>query len=89
MIQNCTCDDGPFFAAWQLAVGEYTKRQLSDPNDKLPALAGLAEAFSQVREDQYSAGLWRRRLIHDLMWEAKPRPKKAGEPQHRPSWRAP
>ncbi|RYE97946.1 MAG: HET domain-containing protein, partial [Oxalobacteraceae bacterium] len=34
---------------WQSLITEYTSRQLTYPNDKLPALAGLATAFEVSR----------------------------------------
>lgn len=90
MMSQCTCEDGTFFAIWQQALGRYTARDLSDPADKLPAFAGFAEVCSRVRADQYLAGLWRRRLIHDMMWTARPPPLSAPKPdQRRQAWRAP
>lgn len=91
MIAKCTCEDGPFFATWQQAVSDYTQRQLTEPADKLPAFSGLAEAFSRLRNDQYLAGLWRRRLVHDLMWSTRPPGVSRFGPKTntRHNWRAP
>ncbi|KAK4541056.1 hypothetical protein LTR36_008281 [Oleoguttula mirabilis] len=57
---------------------------MSHPADKLPAFAGLAEAFARARDDVYLAGLWKRRLVHDLMWEAR-----TNRETRRHAWRAP
>lgn len=93
MITHCTCDGGKFFAAWQIAVAEYTSRRLSEPTDKLPALAGLAQMFFESRTDKYLAGLWRSRLIHDLMWKSEidlQAPKgDVNKGRRRHAWRAP
>jgi hypothetical protein len=59
MIEGCTCEDGRFFATWQLVVKDYTSRQMSEPGDKLPAFSGLAEAFARAKKDVYLASLWK------------------------------
>lgn len=84
MISTCTCEDGKFYSIWQQAVGYYSRRRLSEPTDKLPAFAGFVEACARSRKDEYLAGLWRRRVVHDLMWRSK-----GPSDRKRPPWRAP
>ncbi|KAF8848721.1 HET-domain-containing protein [Acephala macrosclerotiorum] len=43
---------------WDEIVGMYSQRQLSYLEDKLTALAGVAEAFSSQANTKYLAGLW-------------------------------
>ena len=59
--------------SWESIVQTYTQRDLTYGSDKLVALAGIAEAASQlmgVPKDSYLAGLWRCDLIVDLLWRA-------------------
>lgn len=54
---------------WQVLVTDYSARDLSRPEDKLPALAGLAQAFlEQMPDNSYLAGLWMRTLLDDILW---------------------
>ena len=57
---------------------EYTARSLSNPMDKLPAIAGLRQ-LAQERmignnfdPGQYLAGLWSNDFIDGLLWRAMP-----------------
>jgi hypothetical protein len=44
-------------------------RELSFPDDRLPALSGLAHKMSQTLVDgDYLAGLWRRDLLRGILW---------------------
>ncbi|RYP59861.1 hypothetical protein DL770_010128 [Monosporascus sp. CRB-9-2] len=73
--------------AWLAVVFMYTFRNISVPSDRLVALAGVAEQFHLVYNDQYLAGLWRRTLLFDLLWESS---SAIGRPQPRPKgYRAP
>ncbi|KAK5651120.1 hypothetical protein OQA88_13259 [Cercophora sp. LCS_1] len=67
--------------AWPKVVEEYTRRKLSFPEDKLPALAGLAHRLGEGSNEspeegnragkpvtEYLAGLRWRRVIADLCW---------------------
>jgi Heterokaryon incompatibility protein (HET) len=42
---------------WRFVVGGYTRRKLSMPSDRLPALAGVAQKFKEAWGDEYYAGL--------------------------------
>ncbi|KAH8597052.1 heterokaryon incompatibility protein-domain-containing protein [Bisporella sp. PMI_857] len=79
-------------SSWALIVERYSKRSLTRPSDKLPALSGLASSFHKSMEssdsaaDDYVAGLWRRNLIDYLYWFPKKR-KGVRPPAYRaPSW---
>ena len=38
--------------------------------DRLPAFSGIAQLFVEVTGDEYVAGLWRSRIIDQLVWQA-------------------
>jgi Heterokaryon incompatibility protein (HET) len=59
---------------WQYLVRQYTSRAITDPNDKLPALSGIAAEFQRLSGDEYLAGLWRSTLPHSLLWHQLPAP---------------
>lgn len=60
------------FQVWYTAVQEYTRRSLTYPSDKLPAVGGMAKRFHEITGDTYLAGLWKSNLAHDLMWHTNP-----------------
>ncbi|KAF2729073.1 HET-domain-containing protein, partial [Polyplosphaeria fusca] len=69
---------------WHRLVGTYSRRAISYPADKLPAISAVAAVFSKLTKDEYLAGLWRSNLARDLLWTT---PEAA---THRPkTWRAP
>ncbi|KAM0430119.1 hypothetical protein ACHAPT_006125 [Fusarium lateritium] len=43
---------------WSLITEEFSRRKLTHPGDKLPALAGIALELSAVKPGNYVAGLW-------------------------------
>ncbi|CAG8948843.1 hypothetical protein HYFRA_00001966 [Hymenoscyphus fraxineus] len=54
---------------WYQTIGEYLKRQLSYPTDRLPAIASLAKEFQKLNGgDTYCAGIWRSDMIRGLCW---------------------
>ncbi|KAL6823390.1 heterokaryon incompatibility domain-containing protein [Trichoderma camerunense] len=57
-----TCKD------WMNIVEEYTKRDLTHSADKLPAISGIAEYWSNQSGDSYIAGLWASHLPLALLW---------------------
>ena len=55
---------------WQTVIASYTKRQITNVKDKLPALSGVAKSFKQAGMGTYLAGLWLKDLSYHLMWQA-------------------
>jgi Heterokaryon incompatibility protein (HET) len=53
---------------WISLVGEYSKRKLSEPNDKLRALSGLATEFYNISHDDFYAGIWKTKMTEQLLW---------------------
>jgi hypothetical protein len=53
---------------WPVAVYEYTLGSLSNLDDRLPAIAGIASEFQSLTGDVYIAGLWMSCLVPELQW---------------------
>jgi hypothetical protein len=53
---------------WISLVQDYSRRQLTVPHDKLPALAGLARILAEKTGDDYFAGVWAAHIFEDLFW---------------------
>jgi hypothetical protein len=47
---------------WSCLARDYCSRLLTEPEDKLPALSGLASEFQRIYGDDYLAGLWKSSL---------------------------
>ncbi|KAF5588741.1 uncharacterized protein FSUBG_11400 [Fusarium subglutinans] len=76
---------------WERLVDVYSRRHLTNPADKLPALSGLAQERKKVRGGVYLAGLWLDSLMYDLCWyRVKNDEVTPGDLGHRPPcYRAP
>jgi hypothetical protein len=78
---------------WSEVVRIYTMCSLTQPGDKLIACAGLAKRIAAVSRDEYVAGLWRRQLEYQLLWEvaanAFPRRRQIGDTSRPERYRAP
>ena len=57
---------------WMRVVEAYSRCQLTKPDDKLPALSGIAKRMSVILGDDYVAGMWRRYLASELIWFVEP-----------------
>jgi hypothetical protein len=53
---------------WLRTVKEMSSRILTFPDDKLPALSGVAAEFSRMTGSKYLAGLWDVDLHRGLLW---------------------
>jgi len=79
---------------WKLAVERYSTTNLTKPEDKLIALAGIAQLMSNRigKKVLYVAGMWETYLASQLLWRVNPKYEEQTYkyPQRRPSkWRAP
>lgn len=54
--------------SWESILKEYSQRELTREEDRLPALAGLAARYAQETGYTYLAGLWREELPRSLLW---------------------
>ncbi|KAI1413044.1 HET-domain-containing protein [Hypoxylon sp. FL1857] len=57
---------------WLSLIENYTMRNLTVPEDKLTALAGVARAIAEETGDRYYAGLWAKHFMEDLCWRMYP-----------------
>jgi hypothetical protein len=75
------------YNTWYQAIQEYSRCEMSLPEDKLPAISGLAIKLSETIQDRYIAGLWLRDISRGLMWSTWPFLKvKRSEVWRAPSW---
>lgn len=64
---------------WDDICEDFSTRNLSYNQDKLPALAGLAKEFgTRCPSDTYLAGLWSSRIPQQLLWDVIHRVKVGG-----------
>lgn len=66
-------------------MSEYTKRGLTKPSDKLPAISGLARQVPAIFNTKYCAGLWESGVRHDLDWVVSG-PSEPLDTYRAPSW---
>ena len=57
-----------FATLWRCIITEYSGRLLTDPDDKFPAISGLARKFYDYTGQTYCAGLRQGSLLDDLLW---------------------
>jgi hypothetical protein len=66
------CRDEPttrrFYYLWQRFRIAYTTCFLTNGNDVLVALSGIAQEIATYTQDEMIAGLWKRYLIEELCW---------------------
>lgn len=78
------------WSTWKEILAEYTRRSITNPADKLVALAGVADAFQRCwpHDTEYLAGLWRHTLARDLTWHRVGSSARHTRPQdyRAPSW---
>lgn len=61
------------YMEWRLMIiPNYTRRRLTIPSDRLPALSALANIVANSSGDEYIAGIWRADLTIGLAWRAGP-----------------
>lgn len=60
--------EGDSMFAWDQIVEYYSNRQLTNGEDKLVAVSGLAKEMRLILEDEYLAGIWRKTLPWGLLW---------------------
>ena len=62
----------PAHAVWQRALSSYTHASLTNSEDKLIALAGIAGELSPILFNSYVAGLWKEYMATELLWYVNP-----------------
>jgi hypothetical protein len=73
---------------WLYLVDNYSSRELTIFEDRLPALAGIASELQNIWKDTYLAGMWQNCLIRQLGWQRNDYILKdlPPEPFRSPSW---
>jgi len=72
---------------WARMVEDYSSRHLTRPEDKGPAIQGLANEMKRHIKSPYIAGLWYINLPLDLLWQRAPWNTCTRTPSYRaPSW---
>jgi hypothetical protein len=56
------------YRVWTSLVENYTRRKLTYPEDRLPAIGGIAQKLRDAWEDEYYAGIWKGSFIDLLAW---------------------
>lgn len=54
---------------WELIVQMFCRCYLTKSSDRLAAIAGMASQASNLLNDEYLAGVWKRQLPHGLLWK--------------------
>lgn len=57
--------------SWEKLVEEFTSRDITRMEDRLPAMSGLAQKMQQKTRDTYHAGLWEKNLKNELLWQVR------------------
>jgi len=78
---------GEDFISWQVIVEDFTSRELTQFEDRLPVLAGIAARYSRVvNSGRYLAGLWAGNLEKDLLWRRGEAEARMPEPNRHTTW---
>ena len=65
-------EEATMLEAWDEILALYTDRLLTNPQDKLPALSGLATRFQARLQSDYCAGIWGGQYFpRGLLWHGK------------------
>ncbi|KAK4233393.1 heterokaryon incompatibility protein-domain-containing protein [Achaetomium macrosporum] len=59
---------GRWNGGWLGLIEDYTQRNMTRCDDKLPALSGVASFVARSTNDTYYAGLWKSHILEDLAW---------------------
>jgi hypothetical protein len=69
IIHGCRLESGEVEERWLEIVEEFSTMELTNSQDKLPALSAIAKQIQQFRpNDKYLAGLWYDTMLGDLFW---------------------
>lgn len=65
-------NDNNIYEQWYRLIGIYTRLSLTNPTDKLAAVAGIAQQVQLRTGDTYLAGLWKSNIRRGLQWWSNP-----------------
>jgi len=75
-----------FFTTWDTVISGYSKLTLTEPSDRLHAVAGLANIAKLSIPGRYLSGIWEFDLGDGLFWRPANYPMERGEDRFAPSW---
>jgi hypothetical protein len=79
--------DSYIYDCWHKTIENFTSRNLTYEDDRLPAIAGVAKRLGMTTDDSYHAGLWRRDMLPSLLWYHRPStPRNTTKSARAPSW---
>jgi hypothetical protein len=87
-LLNGTTTDGvksDAMTTWSRLVAQYSRRALTESNDRLPAIAGIAIAMQKISKYTYIAGIWKEDL-RGLLWTKAFNQPLGPSPYLAPSW---
>jgi heterokaryon incompatibility protein (HET) len=70
---------------WTSIVTLYSQRRLTEPEDRLNALAGVASELAVLWKDEYIHGMWKSDIINFLAWDVS-KPSRPERSSRAPSW---
>ncbi|KAK6381002.1 hypothetical protein LTS17_005203 [Exophiala oligosperma] len=80
-------DQSMLFQVWTSLVAHYSLRNLTFPDDKLLAIAGISKLFGRIMRDEFVGGLWHRHFLEGLLWYIRPKTRTRAPLEYRaPSW---
>ena len=74
------------YDSWYLILEHYSQRSLTETDDKLPALSGVAHEMARLSGDTYIAGLWKNDLSASLLWNPVGIQSRPARTYRSPSW---
>lgn len=57
------------YEVWNDILKIYTSCALTNADDKLVAISGIAKSFTNIVGDEYLAGLWQGNFVNGLLWQ--------------------
>lgn len=82
---NVLAAKAEMFRRWYEILEQYTRRSMTDPEDKLTAIAGIAECIHNTVQCKYLFGLWEDDLIRGLLWSNRTYTSRFNRPLRRPN----
>lgn len=76
----------PGYEIWWDWIEDYSGRQLTKAQDKLPALAGLTKIYQQITGADPAVGLWKNDIHYGLLWRRAPGNRESGRQPGIPTW---
>ncbi|RSL48351.1 hypothetical protein CEP54_012957 [Fusarium duplospermum] len=87
ILRPDTVDNDIMAERWHRGIVEvYCRRAFTRYDDRLVALAGIAQIYQMHIKDRYLAGLWKSHLAYGLSWGHTQRPNHKPQSRRHPSW---